>query len=43
MELAGGGDGGDAPADAVGLDTTGNTFEQSCRQILEIIRERIAL
>lgn len=30
-------------ADAVVLDTTGNTFEQSCRQILEIIRERIAL
>lgn len=28
---------------AVVLDTTGNTFEQSCRQILEIIRERIAL
>ena len=26
---------------AVLLDTTGNTFEQSRRQILEIIRERI--
>ena len=30
-------------AGAVVLDTTGNTFEESCRQILEIIRERIGL
>lgn len=29
--------------DAVVLDTTGNTFQQSLRQILDIIRERIAL
>ena len=29
--------------DAVTLDTTGNTFEQSRRQILDIIRERIRL
>ncbi len=29
--------------DAVTLDTTGNTFEQSRRQILDLIRERIAL
>jgi cytidylate kinase len=29
--------------DAVRLDTTGNTFDQSCREILQIIKERIRL
>lgn len=29
--------------DAICVDTTGNTFEQSCREILKIIKERIQL
>ena len=30
-----------AAEDAVRLDTTGNTFEESRRQILKIIKERL--